>query len=143
MQRRILWIEEFEEKKILQTLTAIFSNWFLLFVHSRCIIMSAVCWGPVDVVVLMSLPHVAKGSLITQCRSVREMKDLFKGQVAWISEKHRLPVKTSTERLVFTVRNFIMWGFTTQRERNYVIYVHIDVNRDGWGWVCCFLTFNS
>ena len=35
----------------------------------------------------------------------------LKGQVAWISEKQRLPVKTS-ERLVFMVRSFTVGGFT-------------------------------
>ena len=29
------------------------------------------------------------------------------------------------------------------RERDYVIYVHIDVNLDGRGWVCCCSTFNG
>ena len=36
----------------------------------------------------------------------------FKGHVAWISEKQRLPVKPP-ERLVFTVRSFTLGGFTT------------------------------
>ena len=68
--------------------------------------------------------------------------NLFKGQMTWISEKQRLPVKTSATasfygELLHRVR------FYDRRERNYVIYVHIDVNLDGRGWACCCSTFNS
>ena len=33
--------------------------------------------------------------------------------------------------------------FYDRRERNDIIYVHIDVNLEGRGWVCCCSTCNS
>ena len=66
----------------------------------------------------------------------------FKGQVAWISEKQRLPVKTS-RKASFYGEKLHCGRFYDRLERDYVIYVHIDVNLDGRGWVCCCSTFNS
>ena len=33
--------------------------------------------------------------------------------------------------------------FYDRRERDYIIYLHNDVNLDGWGWACCCSTFDS
>ena len=55
-----------------------------------------------------------------------------KGQVAWISEKQRLPVKTSG-KASFYVEKLHCGLFYDWLERDYVIYVHIDVNLDGRG----------
>ena len=66
-----------------------------------------------------------------------------KGQVARISEKQRLPVKTSG-KASFYGEKLHCGQFYNRLERDYVIYVHIDVNLDGRGWrVCCCSTFNS
>ena len=67
---------------------------------------------------------------------------LLKGQVAWISEKQRLPVKTFA-KASFYGEKLHCGRLYEWRERNYVIYVYIDVNLDGNGWVCCCSTFNS
>ena len=54
----------------------------------------------------------------------------FKGQVAWISEKQRLPVKTSGKASFYDEK--LHYGrFYDRLERDFVIYVHIDVNLDG------------
>ena len=50
-----------------------------------------------------------------------------KGQVAWISEKLRLPVKTSG-KAGFYGEKLHRGRFYDRRERDYVIYVDIDVN---------------
>ena len=66
-----------------------------------------------------------------------------KGHVAWISEKQRLPVKTSA-KTSFYGEKLHCGRFYDRLERDYVIYVHIDVNLDGRGWVCCCCsTFKS
>ena len=57
---------------------------------------------------------------------------MFKGHVALISEKQRLPVKTSGKAR-FYGEKLHRGSFYNQRERDYVIYVHIDVNLDGRG----------
>ena len=57
----------------------------------------------------------------------------FKGQVAWISEKQRLPVKTSG-KASFYGGKLHCGRFYDRPERDYAIYVHIDVNLDGRGW---------
>ena len=36
-----------------------------------------------------------------------------------------------------------MGDFTTDSREKYIMYVHIDVNLDGRGWLCCCSTFNS
>ena len=89
------------------------------------------------------------GKLLQVLKHVTLLKKQFlKGQVAWISEKERLPVKTSAkanfygEKLSPCEKPHHV-RFYNRRKRNYVIYVHIDVNLDGRGWVCCCSTFNS
>ena len=58
--------------------------------------------------------------------------------------KGRWQVEKPPETVVFMVRSFTVGGFTTNsRERDYVIYMHIDVNLDGRGWVCCCSIINS
>ena len=56
----------------------------------------------------------------------------IKGQVAWISEKQRLPVKTSGKARFYDEKLHI-GRFYDRLERDFVIYVHIDVNLDGSG----------
>ena len=60
-------------------------------------------------------------------------EQIFKGQVAWISEKQRLPVKTSG-KANFYGEKLHCGRFYDRRERDYVIYVHIYVNLDGRGY---------
>ena len=51
---------------------------------------------------------------------------------AWISEKQRLPVKTSGKARFYGEK--LHYGrFYDRLERDYVIYVHIDANLDGRG----------
>ena len=57
------------------------------------------------------------------------MHSCFKGQVAWISEKQQLPVKTSGKASFYGEKLHHV-RFYDRRERNYAIYVHIDVNLD-------------
>ena len=59
-------------------------------------------------------------------------KSTVKGQVAWISEKQRLPVKTSGKAR-FHGEKLHCGRFYDRLESDYVIYVHIDVNLDGRG----------
>ena len=56
----------------------------------------------------------------------------LKGQVAWILEKQRLPVKTSAKASFYGEKLHHV-RFYDRRERNYVKYLHIDVNLDGRG----------
>ena len=58
-----------------------------------------------------------------------------------MSEKQRLPAKTSTKAR-FYGEELHLARFYDRRERDHVIYVHIDVNQDGRGWVCGCSTFN-
>ena len=58
---------------------------------------------------------------------------MLKGQVAWISEKQRLPVKTSRKARFYGDEKLHCGRFYDQLERDYVKYVHIDVNLDGRG----------
>ena len=62
--------------------------------------------------------------------------------MAWISEKQQLPIKTSRKGCSYG-ENLHRGRFYDQRERDYITYVHIDVNLDGRGWVFCCSTFNS
>ena len=64
--------------------------------------------------------------------TIRGLQNIcLKGQVAWISEKHRLPVKTSGKACFYGEKLHVLWVVYDQLERDYVIYVHIDVNLDG------------
>ena len=70
------------------------------------------------------------GECIYCCKSSWYCLKPFKGHVAWISEKQRLPVKTSA-KANFYGEKLHRVRFYDWRERNYVIDVHIDVNLDG------------
>ena len=57
---------------------------------------------------------------------------MLKGQVAWISEKQQLPTKTSG-KASFYGEKLHCERFYDRLERDFIIYVHIDVNLDGRG----------
>ena len=68
----------------------------------------------------------------------------LKGHMNWISEKQRLPEEEKNSAKARSYGEELHGvRFYDQRERKYVIYVHIDVNLHGWGWLCCCSTFSS